>query len=128
RKSAVSGIEVVWESRFLWPSRLRGAQKGCEKRQNVRLAPIETRSWLLAQTSARQTLCASQRQRERECRAHAQLALHPDPTPMQLDELPTEGQTQPSALHLLVCRPHLAELLEHRVLILRGDADTGIAD
>jgi hypothetical protein len=47
---------------------------------------------------------------------------------VQLDELATEGQPQPGALHLLVRRPHLPELLEHRFLVLRGDADPGVVD
>src|SRR5262249_55420727 len=69
-----------------------------------------------------------QRQRKRERRALAQLTLHPDPTAVQLNELPTQGEAQPGALDLLVRRPHLPELLEHRLLILRGDADPGVAD
>src|SRR5262245_59211730 len=68
------------------------------------------------------------RNRERERRPHSDLTLHPDPAPVQLDELPTQGQPQPRALHLLVRCPDLPELLEHRLLILRGDADAGIAD
>src|SRR5262245_5107653 len=73
-------------------------------------------------------LHAPQRQAERERRAHPQLTLHPDLSTVQLDELPTQRQTQPSALHLLVSRPHLPELLEHRLLILRSDAHAGVAD
>src|SRR5262249_1870339 len=67
-------------------------------------------------------------QRERKRRACPQLALHPNPASVQLDELATQGQPQPSAFHLLVCRPHLPELLEHRLLILWGDADAGVVD
>src|SRR5213593_665748 len=66
--------------------------------------------------------------RERKRRTHTHLALHPNPAPVQLDELSTECQPQPGALHLLVCSPHLAELLEHRLLILWSDADAGVAD
>jgi hypothetical protein len=33
-----------------------------------------------------------------------------------------EGQPQPGALHFLICRSHLPELLEHRLLILGRDA------
>src|SRR4029453_7887838 len=55
-------------------------------------------------------------------------ALDPDLAPVQLDELPAEGQSQPCALYLLVRRPHLAELLEHRLLILGCDADASVAD
>src|SRR5262245_22093859 len=68
--------------------------------------------------------------RDSECerRPHPHLALDPDPTSVQLDKLPTEGQPQPSAFHLLVCHSHLPELLEHGLLILWGDADARIAD
>src|SRR5262249_43620169 len=72
--------------------------------------------------------CSNGRQAEGERRAHSQLALHPDPAAVQLDELPTQSQPQPRALHLLVRRPHLPELLEHRLLILWGDANAGVAD
>src|SRR4029453_18074004 len=68
------------------------------------------------------------RDREREHRAHAHLARDPDSPPVQLDELATEGEPQPGALHLLLGRPDLPKLLEHRLLILRGDANPGIAD
>src|SRR5262245_45924113 len=67
-------------------------------------------------------------QAEGEGRTHPQLALNPNPASVQLDELPTEGQPQPRALHLLVRRSHLPELLEHRLLIFRGNADTGVPD
>src|SRR5262245_33907870 len=73
-------------------------------------------------------LRAPQRQAEYEGRTHSQLALHPNLAPVQLDELPTQGQSQPGAFHLLVRRPHLSELLEHRLLIFWGNADAGIAD
>src|SRR5215471_10025979 len=70
--------------------------------------------------------CSNGRQAEGERRAHSQLALHPDPAAVQLDELPTQSQPQPRALHLLVRRPHLPELFEHRLLIRRGNADPGV--
>src|SRR5882724_3222079 len=63
------------------------------------------------------------RDRERECRAHAHLALDPDSSTMEFDELPAERQPQAGPLHLLLRRPHLPELLEDRLLVLRGDAD-----
>src|SRR5580765_6884667 len=50
--------------------------------------------------------------RERERRTRTELALHPDPSTMQLDELPAEGQPKARSLSLLVRRPDLAELLE----------------
>ena len=40
---------------------------------------------------------------------------------MQLDELPGQGESEPGPLDLLVRRPHLPELLEDRLLILRRD-------
>src|SRR5207253_2909637 len=40
-----------------------------------------------------QELCA--RQREPEGRALSHLTLHPDPPPIELDELPGEGQPEP---------------------------------
>jgi len=45
---------------------------------------------------------------------------------VQLNEFLRQGESQTSVLHLLVCRPHPAELLEYLVVILGGDADTGI--
>src|SRR6185436_1147192 len=82
----------------------------------------------LSSTIRISSFATTHRDRERERGAHAHLALHPDPPAVQLDELPTQGQSQPGALDLLVRRPHLAELLEHRLLILRGDAHPRIAD
>src|SRR4029453_11364074 len=46
------------------------------------------------------------RNRERERRARTHLALDPDPSAMQLDELPRQGNPEPRALHLLGSRPH----------------------
>src|SRR5215471_13440072 len=68
--------------------------------------------------------------REGECegRALADLAGQPDLAPVQLDKLPRERKPEPGAL--VSARPiaaHLAELLEHRRLVLRGDADSGVA-
>src|SRR5215831_10379336 len=65
---------------------------------------------------------------EREGRTHTLLALHRDLPPVEFHKLPAQGQPQPRALHLLRCRPHLAELLEHLLLILGGDADSRVAD
>jgi hypothetical protein len=65
---------------------------------------------------------------EGERRAGSQLALHPDPAAVQLDELPAQGQPQSGALDFLCRRSHLPELLEHRLLIFRRDADPGVAD
>src|SRR5262249_54149751 len=68
------------------------------------------------------------RDRERKRRALPLRALYRDPAAMQLDELPRERQAQASALHLLVRRPDLPELLEDRLLILGGDADSRVRD
>src|SRR5262249_28975721 len=68
------------------------------------------------------------RQRERERRALPQVALHPDPAAMQLDELAGESQPEPGTPDLLVWRPDLPELLEDRLLVLSRDADAGVGD
>src|SRR5262249_29795553 len=66
------------------------------------------------------------RQRERKARALPYLALHPDAAPVQLDELPRQGQAKARPSHLLVRCPHLTKLLEDRLLILWRDANAGI--
>src|SRR4030095_12024724 len=71
---------------------------------------------------------ATNRDRERERRTLADLALDPDPPAVEFDELAAQGQPQPRALRLLLGRPHLAKLLEHRLLVFRRDADPGVAD
>jgi hypothetical protein len=72
-----------------------------------------------------------EREREGEGRAAAHLALHPDLAPVQLHEPSGQGGAESGALSLLLCTPHLPELLEHRLLVLlvlRGDADPGVGD
>src|SRR5262245_14005342 len=64
---------------------------------------------------------------EREGRADAHLALDPDPAAVQLDELPTQGEAKPRTLNLLVRCPDLTKLLEDALLVLRSDADAGVA-
>src|SRR6266478_4492707 len=71
---------------------------------------------------------AAQRERERERRTDPHLTRHPDLSPVQLDELPGEGQSEPGALRLLVGRSHLPELLEHGLLIRWRDPDTAVTD
>src|SRR5262249_32849804 len=67
--------------------------------------------------------------REGERRPLADLALDPDPPPVQLHELLGQRQPEPRALLLAgVVPPDLAELLEDRRLILRRDADPRVAD
>src|SRR5262244_570517 len=73
--------------------------------------------------------CATtHRHRERERRALPNLALDPDLAAVQLDEFPRQCQPQSRALDLPVRSPDLPELLEHRLLILRRDADPGVGD
>src|SRR5215831_20280076 len=80
-------------------------------------------------TNVRRLIMGSRyRQRESERRSLAHLALHPDPSPMQLNELPGQGQPEPGPLDLLVRHAHLPELLEDRLLILWRDAHTGVGD
>src|SRR5215471_3557013 len=68
------------------------------------------------------------RNRERERRAHSELALHPDLPTVEFHKLPAEGEPQPRAFHLLRRRADLAELLEDLLLILRGNTHPGVAD
>src|SRR5215471_9364113 len=97
------------------------------QRRSVSMAVRWTRASLVP-AACRSIALTTLRQREGEGRPLPNLALHPDLAAVQLDELPTQSQSESSALHLLVCRPHLPELLEDRLLILEGDADAGIAD
>src|SRR4029450_3050872 len=84
--------------------------------------------WGLSSTMRISSFATTHRDREGERRPHADLALDPDPPTVQLDELPTERQPEPRALYLFVPPPPLPKLLEHRLLVFRGDADAGIAD
>src|ERR1051326_50016 len=68
----------------------------------------------------------TQRNRERERRALSHLAFHPDPPPMQFNELPRQSQAEPGAFDLLGSRPDLLELLEDRLLILWRNPDPGV--
>src|SRR5262249_13426422 len=67
-------------------------------------------------------------QRERKRRALSQLALHRHPSVMEFDELSSEREPEPGTFDLLVCCPHLAELLEDRFLVLRRDTYTSVGD
>src|SRR5262245_23245436 len=68
------------------------------------------------------------RNRECERRARSNLALHPDSSTMQLNELPRQRQSQARALDLFGRCADLLELLEDRFLILGGNANARIAD
>src|SRR5205814_4961598 len=71
----------------------------------------------------------SDRQRERERRALADLALHPDLAAMQLDELPREREAEAGALTPPgVVRARLTKLLEDQRLLVVRDADAGVRD
>src|SRR4030095_4640019 len=82
------------------------------------------RSWCLAWPSLGQatqrwlSLPIAHRNCEREGRALPQLAFDPDPPTVEFHELPTLRQSQPSALGLLLRRPHLAELFKDGSLVL----------
>src|SRR5260370_38731850 len=78
-------------------------------------------------TSPRSSV-ASHRERERELRADPDLARHPDPAPVQLNELAREGQAEARPLRLVVRRPDLPELLDHCILIRQPVADPRVAD
>src|SRR5262249_9025372 len=64
--------------------------------------------------------------REREGRALSQLALDPDATAVELDELARQRQPESRSLDLLVRGADLLELLEHPLLILGRDPHAGI--
>src|SRR2546425_7170950 len=67
------------------------------------------------------------RKGERERRAHAHPAFPPVPPAMELDELAAESQPQSGAFRLLLRRAHLAELLEHRLLVLWSDTHPSVS-
>src|SRR6185436_2053871 len=77
---------------------------------------------------ARRRIC-SERQRKAEGRALAELALHPDPPAVHLDELAREREPKTRALGLAgIVAAHLAELIEDQCLVRNRDADPGIRD
>ena len=64
---------------------------------------------------------------EGEGRALAGLAFEPDAPAVQLDEARVSASPRPGAFLLArVVAPDLAELLEHRLLVLGRDADAGV--
>src|SRR3990170_3602862 len=66
---------------------------------------------------------------EGEGRPLAELALERQRPAVELDQPPREGEAEPGALPLpCVIVAHLAELLEHRRLVLCRDPDAGIGD
>ena len=58
----------------------------------------------------------------------AELALHPDPPAVQLDELARDRQAEPRAVvRARRRRVHLRELAEDQLVMLGRDADAGVA-
>ena len=75
------------------------------------------------------SLLRMDRQRKGKLTAFAHFARHPDFSSMQLDELLGEGQTKPCAFALVrIVIAHLAKLFEDPCLIVKRDADAGVAD
>ena len=70
----------------------------------------------------------AQREREREGAPAADLALHPHPPAVQLDELARQRQAEPGALVAFGVAAALLERLEDPLLVLGGDPDPGVAD
>src|SRR2546422_11384763 len=66
--------------------------------------------------------------RERERRSAPHLALPPQATAVELDELSRQREAETGALTLARGVAHLAELLEDRLLVLWRDADPGVGD
>src|SRR5205807_3598643 len=95
---------------------------------NVNTSRTSLRFLSLSSTTRISSFATAHRDRERERRTHAHLTLDPDPPAVELDELPAEGQPKARSLRFLLRRPHLAELFEDLLLIVRRDADPGVAD
>src|SRR6476646_2413597 len=86
-------------------------------------------SQAMPKRQARRSPAYRLRQREREHRAFAWRAVDANRTAVELDK--PAGQCKPESRTFLLARvlpTHLAELLEHRFVIGRGDADTGVLD
>src|SRR3981081_4176557 len=68
--------------------------------------------------------------REAECERRPQPERAGDPylAAVQLDELPAQGKPEPGALLLRGAGSDLTKFLEDRLVILRRDADAGVAD
>ena len=70
-----------------------------------------------------------ERNREEEPAARAELALDPDPSAVQLDELARDRETESRAvMRARRRRVDLRELAEDQIVMLRRDADAGVAD
>src|SRR5437016_13782275 len=95
---------------------------------NVNTSRTSLRFLSLSSTTRISSFATAHRDRERERRTHAHLTLDPDPPAVEFDELPAQGQSQPRSLSLLLRSPDLSELLEHRLPILRRNADPGVGD
>ena len=93
-------------------ARVRGgrhARPGCLPVQFQNFRQITANRWLRPRSQSPlaivELLPLTHRDRARERRPRAHLALNPDPSTVQLDELPRQGQTESSAFDFLRRRP-----------------------
>src|SRR5262249_38717706 len=105
--------------------RRSGGPRGSQRDTGDTSWPWKPTASLVARTPA--VRLKGQREAERGPLTH--LALHPDPSPVQLHELLGECQPKPRALLLpSIISADLAELLEDGRLVLGRDPDPGVAD
>src|SRR2546427_1258887 len=95
---------------------------------NVNTSRTSLRFLSLSSTTRISSFATAYRDREREGRPAAHFTLHPNSAPVQLDEPAAKGHPESRPLLSRRAGSDLTELLEHRVLVLRRDADPGIAD
>src|SRR2546422_6740036 len=94
---------------------------------NVNTSRTSLRFLSLSSTTRISSFATAHRDRECEGRSAAHFALHPDLAPVELDELAAKGQPEPRPFLLRRAGPDLAELFEHGLLVLRRNADPGVA-
>src|SRR5436190_846473 len=95
----------------------------------IRIRLIARASALYPSSAKRRSSEWLARQRERENRALAGFARDANLPAMQFDEPARQREAQSRAFLLArVLAAHLAELLEHRLMIGGGDADAGVLD
>src|SRR6266705_2243878 len=85
---------------------------------NVNTSRTSLRFLSLSSTTRISSFATAHRDREREGRPAGHFTLYPDLAPVQLDELAAKGQPESRPLLFCRARSHLAELLEHRLLVL----------
>src|SRR5262245_28193755 len=87
---------------------------------------IRTCAW--PSTARAASLGGFERDREEEPAPRSELALDPDPSAVQLDQLARDRETQARAVvGTRWRRVHLRELAENQIVMLRGDADARVA-